>query len=272
MDKRKVKLNDKIDDIEFTLKDILLLFKKYRGRLLIFPILVTGLTLILITKMPDYWTATSVIQVGEIATASQDEFDTSVAREVETNDQTLVRIRNMPTNLGGIVSNKDELKASILPDTQLVEIKITEKSIELAQEVMQKLIAKLMNEHNKLFEANIRKFQLQLSTLTEKMNLIKEEKGIFLSKMKEGGKDLGLFLINNKLVDLELHALEKTTWIITQQLNSEKTFRTHLIGGVTISQVNKSVKKISIVLLAFIIGIAGSIVIAFFHKSYSELE
>lgn len=268
-------LNNDAKDIEISLKDILLLIKRYRSRLLILPVISTVLAIIFVANMPAVWDATCIIQVGQIAKAQQDDPDAPSAQLIEFQEYTILRLQNTPFATKENLSRLGKLRVANVKNQALIEIKLKTNSFELAQTSMQKIIAQLKLVHQQLFSAHISRLQLKMKGLDERIQILLVEKKIFENKLKVESKHTSnseLYIAILNLKNLELNDFVPLRQTIKEQLNSERTFQTRTVGDITVVSVSETIKKVSIIVTALILGFCGSLLLAFLHKSYVDLD
>lgn len=260
-------LSNDTKDIEISLKDILLLIKRYRSRLLILPVISTVLAIVFVANIRPSGEATAVIQVGQIAGGG--------SPEIEANEQTIIRIKNMSLPDENNTPSIEALKVSILKNTQLIEIKLKTESAEIAKLTMQKIITSLKIKHNKLFDAQMAGALSKLEKANKKIQIIQAEKKLYQKKFEAEGKysiNGALYSAILQLKNLELNEHESLRETLNEQLNSERTFQTRTIGDITVITVKENIKKVSIIITALILGFCGSFLLAFLHKSYVDLD
>ncbi|HUX65241.1 Wzz/FepE/Etk N-terminal domain-containing protein [Sulfuricella sp.] len=227
--------------------------------------------------IPPVWEATLVGQIGQIGQVGQQLIE-PVARVVE-------RIKQKPFQGEVLVSMgipkdeenskgklyRDSIKVQILPNTDLIEIKVRGYSREEAKRNAEATIGRLSKLHEELAQPTIQRLTQQMERLKQQINESREERESLKntqpnkSKTDSGGRFMESIIQANILVqrDGELRNLEQLKLSYEEQLSPLRTYPTARIDSTYVSEKPVAPKKGLIVVLSGVLGLMAGIFAAF---------
>ncbi|PIS12074.1 MAG: hypothetical protein COT73_00295 [Bdellovibrio sp. CG10_big_fil_rev_8_21_14_0_10_47_8] len=159
------------------------------------------------------------------------------------------------------------LKISSTKSLDLLEIKTSATSPELAHDLVLAQFGHIEKQHSALFDRHVRRLKSQEELLAASIQQIEASlekiKKAFDQKAQGGGTaDLIHFLVlQNKVQDLK--KLKRDSLLLEDQLDSRHTYTTRLIGDVIVSEKSLSRKSLIFIVMFLVLSIFGSICLAF---------
>jgi hypothetical protein len=265
---------------EISLRDVwsILWINKYL--VLGVPLVAAAAAAVAVMLVKPQWEAVSVIQIGQVWQA---------AMPLESPNRTVERIKLQPFKiavlsslgirpgdddpLGGLYSKS--LKVKVLPNTDLVELRLRANSRQDALRWADATVQHLQSVHQKLAEPMIARLMQQQSQMKRQVQLIQEEKERLLknaeirSEIGPGNRFAENMLLSNFLLqkDAELRAFELQSLMLEEQLDPAKTYPTSLLDRVYVPEKRAYPKRTLTVVLAAVTGMFVAVVAAFLLNS-----
>lgn len=224
--------------------------------------------------IPPVWEATLVGQVGQVG----QQLIEPVARVVE-------RIKQKPfqsevLTSAGITNDeanskanlyRDSIKVQMLPNTDLIEIKVRGYSREEAKRNAEATLDRLAKLHEPLAKPSIQRLTQQMERVKQKINELQEARESLKnpqphkSKADSGNRFMGSIIQTNLLVQTagELRNLEQLELSYEEQLSPLRTYPTSRIDSTYVSEKPVAPKKGLIVVLSGVLGLMVGIFAAF---------
>jgi hypothetical protein len=205
---------------EMTYYDLLYLIKKYQYKFLAGPAICLIIALGFIAFKSPVYTAVSMVKTGKNLIINPEDFS-SHFEEIES-------LEHYDLNI---------IKIIIIPNTDLIEIKVKAKSSIEAKQIMQLLMKTIIASHEISLKRNNQAIDLNLKYLNEKINRVKNAKS-----------------------NIELEKLVHEKQKIEDAIVSKKIFLTHQIGPIQVFKLSTASRSISLVVLAIFFGLLCSVV------------
>lgn len=230
--------------------------------------------------IPPVWEATLVGQIGQIGQIGQvgQQLIEPVARVVERikqktfQSEVLVSMgipKDEENSKGKLY--RDSIKAQILPNTDLIEIKVRGHSREEAKRNAEATLDRLSKLHKELAQPTIQRLTQQMERVKQQINELREERESLKntrqdkSKTDSGGRFMESIIQANILIqrDGELRNLEQLKLSYEEQLSPLRTYPTARIDSTYVSENPVAPKKGLIVVLSGVLGLMAGIFAAF---------
>lgn len=272
--------NDEASRDEISLREIwnILWINKYL--VLGVPLVAALAAAVGVTRVNPQWEAVSVIQIGQVW---------QVAMPLESPSRTVERMKLQPFKAAvltglGIPATDDHplsalytnsLRVKVLPNTDLVELRLRARSREDAARWADATVKHLQAVHEKLADPSLARLKQQQAQMKRQMQLITEEKDRLLknaeirSEIGPGNRFAENMLLSNFLLqkDAELRAFELQNLMLEEQLDPAKTYPTSLLDKVYVPEKRAYPKRALTVVLAAIVGLFLAIFAAFLLNS-----
>ena len=224
--------------------------------------------------MPPVWEAILVGQVGQVG----QQLIEPVARVVERIKQmpfqgevlTSMGIRNDEANPRGKLY-RDSIKVKMLPNTDLIEIKVRGYSREEAKSNAEATLDRLAKIHEQLAKPSVQRLTQQMERVKQQINELQEERESIKntqpnkSKADSGSRFMESIIQTNLLVQVggELRNLEQLRLTYEEQLSPLRTYPTSRIDSTYVSERPVAPKKGLIVVSSGALGLMAGMLAAF---------
>ncbi|PJB08508.1 MAG: hypothetical protein CO125_01435, partial [Hydrogenophilales bacterium CG_4_9_14_3_um_filter_59_35] len=169
---------------------------------------------------------------------------------------------------------RDSLKIQMLPNTDLIEVKVRGHSREEAKRNAEATLDRLSKLHEELAQPTIKRLTQQMERVKQQINELREERESIKntkntqqnkSKTDSGGRFMENIIQANILVqrDGELRNLEQLKLSYEEQLSPLRTYPTARIDSTYVSEKPVAPRKGLIVVLSGVLGLMAGIFAAF---------
>ena len=259
---------------EISLLEIWQVLVRYKKWVLGIPVLALVAAVAVSTLMPPVWEAILVGQVGQVG----QQLIEPVARVVERIKQmpfqgevlTSMGIRNDEANPRGKLY-RDSIKVKMLPNTDLIEIKVRGYSREEAKSNAEATLDRLAKIHEQLAKPSVQRLTQQMERVKQQINELQEERESIKntqpnkSKADSGSRFMESIIQTNLLVQVggELRNLEQLRLTYEEQLSPLRTYPTSRIDSTYVSERPVAPKKGLIVVSSGALGLMAGMLAAF---------
>ena len=269
-------------DDEVDIIDVWRVLHRQRRWILLSFVIAAGLALIYVLLARPVWEATAVIQIGQIGQVGGADREKSL---VEPTPRTVERLKlnsfedavltalKIPLDANNPEANlyRNSVKVKLLPNTDLIELKVRGYSPEDAARWVDATVAHLREVHEKIAAPSILRITLQLSEITNDLQKAKAERDRILQNigLKEQISPGNRFaenvlfanILNNR--DAEIRDLEQRKLTFEEQLSPARTYATSLMDKIHVPERPAFPKKGLTVILAGVVGMILGIIAAF---------
>ena len=265
-------------EVESSLADIWTIVKRYRQLILIAPLVCAIASYILVALLiTPQWEASAILQVGQVGNADKpaEPIVNVVLRMLAPSFVTdfLNQSNLSPKDIVSAKANfKNSWKVTKLRDADLIEFKLRGNSPEEVRTLANSLFDYLKRIHDQLMSADLNDLKSQFETANEEFNVEKTDNNLLKKHLlaKHGWTNYDAILAS---IALKNGSTELQVWIdrkqsLADQLVPSSTFSTRLVGDISVAPVTTS--KSLIVVLAILVGLFGSIFIAFVHSTVTR--
>lgn len=264
---------------ELSLKDVLNVFKSYKKVIFLTPILFVIITAVItwLFITPRYQ-AFVTVELGQVnskvlegsAVAEERMKDRSFIATVIGKHPDIFRYQKDLAEEEEFLQKNLIVKKSKDADN-LISFSLLGRSREIAQQKANAVFETLKIYHTAIFEADVAMVNQQLHLIDDQIALINKSR---LSG-RDGGNALNSY---NAVVDSlvmqdqvrQLRDLQNQKMALTLSLSSAVTFNTRILGNVWVSQKPVTPDYQVVLLVAFFLGLFGSIFGAFLHHSLKD--
>jgi uncharacterized protein involved in exopolysaccharide biosynthesis len=261
---------------EISIRDLWLILWAQRYMVLAAPLLTAAIAAVLVMRVKPQWEATSIIQIGQVW---------QVATPLESPSRTVERMKLPPFKVAvlsglGVPATEDDpigslysdsLKVKVIPNTDLVELRLRAFSREDARRWAEATVKQLQSVHKKLAEPLIARLTQQQTQVQQQIQRIRTEKERLLknaelkSDIGPGNRFAESVLLSNFLLqkDTELRAVELQHLALEEQLDPAKTYPTSLLDKVYVPAKRAYPKRTLTVVLAGAVGLFVGVLGAF---------
>jgi hypothetical protein len=265
---------------EVGLMNISRVLGRYKWLLLTVPAICMVVALVVVTQMRPVWEASAFIQVGQVGQQLLEPIPSAVARlNSQIYSQKLFGqlgvTRSSSIALPEALLYKSSFKAKQIRDTNLIEIKLRAYSSELAEKLVLLTSDRLRMQHDKAMMASVSSMNEQLAALekniqSEKSSMKELEQRLFAGKLNDTGA--ALYSVIYQQNENGIREMEKAKLALQDMLSPNQTFSTGLVGQIDVSDQPVSPRKGLVVFLAALMGLLGTVFVAFLHNSFRTSE
>lgn len=261
---------------EISVRELWDVLLRYKYLVFGLPAILAVVAAALVLKVRPQWEAIAIVQLGQVW---------QVAAPIEAPNRAVERMKFRPFQEGvlksiGISAAEasdfsvvftSSMKIRVLPNTDLLELKVRAYSRDEAKRWAEASVKHLQLVHQKLAEPSIARLQSQFAELKRQVKEIRDERDRFLknaelkSEIGPGNRFAENLILSNYLVqkDAELRALESQRLALQEQLDPAKTYPTSLIESVYVPEKRAYPKRTLVVLLAGFVGLIIGVIGAF---------
>lgn len=269
---------------ELSLRDVLLVIKRYQRLILLVPIVVAILAAIIVFfVISPKWEASAVLQVGQVGQADQ----VGVVL-VEPPSYVVARIKHpsfarlvlSQLSFSGVDKRnikdlfKDSLTVIMPKGDSYIEFRVQGYSPEMAFALASAVVSNLQLVHGKLMTPSVTGIKAEMQSAEDNIKVLKLETDALQKQLSEK-HDWDSYNATLSALSLQDKGKEVRDWeqrrlLLAQQLSTSQTFNTKTIGEIYVSEKPVAPKKLLIIVLATLLGLFGSLFFVFIHNSLRE--
>lgn len=259
---------------EISLLEIWQVLARHKKWVLGLPVLGLIAALMASALMPPVWEAVLVGQVGQVGQQPIEPVVRVVGRIKQKSFQgEVLASMGIPldeTNPKGKLY-RDSIKIQILPNTDLIEIRVRGYSQDEAKHNAEATLNRLVRIHEQLAKPSIQRMTQQMERVTQQINDLREERESIKntrsnkSKADTGSRFFDGIIQTNLLVQMggELRNLEQLRLTYEEQLSSLRTYPTSRIDSTYVSEKPAAPRKALIVVSSGVLGLIAGMFAAF---------
>lgn len=271
-------------DAEISLVDIWAIINRYKRMILAAPIICGIAAYVLVAfVIPPQWEASAILQVGQVGQVGQVQ-----AEKVEPIANVIVRVQH-PSFAAGVLHQttlkpgewsaaksiyESSLKAAKIKDADLIEFSLRGYSADMASTLAASTVSYLQEIHTGIVTVGVARIKTQIQIADEEIQSLKSEMNT-LDKQLQGKREwnsynatLGATVLQDKIN--RLREVTQRKLLLKELLSPSVTFTTRPFGDITVSAGPVSPNKPRFVGIAILIGLLGSLFIAFVHNALNK--
>ena len=273
-----------IQDEDLSLFDIWEIVVNYKQFLLITPLLFGLISFIVVEFfiLPQ-WEATMIIQIGQIGQAGQ---IGQTGPQLLDNPNNIIVVAQSPLfieeSFNQLSPKFEEFPASkelymntikirTLKSTDFLELKVNGHSSDIARSSADGALSYLKKLHAGKMSLGLKRLTASREIVAQEIQSLKIETDIIKKQLKEINSFeaiLGAMVLHEK--SKQIRELNERELFLREQLSPEITFETRTVGDVVVSDRPVYPKKPLVISIAVLIGLFGSILLAFVHNALGE--
>ncbi len=271
-------MNEENRNEELILLDLFNVLRRYKRLLLGLPLVGAILATLLVTLvLRPTWEASAVLEVGHAGDQVPVEAISNVITRMTLPSFAKGALSNSGINsddLNEMGSFFKTLKVDQVKGAELIELKIRGPSPEKAKILMSGAIASLQKAHAEKLAVTVDKNKKQLQFLVNEIQkstadaeLIKQK---LLASHNWNAFDATLSATVLKDKSDQLRDMTQKKLLLEEQLSLSRSYNTKVLDDIYVSEDPVSPKKLLIIGLATLLGLFGSVVIAFVHNALNS--
>jgi LPS O-antigen subunit length determinant protein (WzzB/FepE family) len=231
---------------------------------------------------PRQWESTSVLQIGQIDYGFSNQPPTPIDSpslavqrlKVDPFVDQILRALSLPVEEGGNAEAsliRQTLDAEIVPNTNLIKLKVREYSPEAAKATLKLAQDDLIAIHTGLFQEGVAKLRSRLSGIDADIATAasKRDKLEATTSLKMPGGEAGVPAVNlllGNMLDVSdrqlLESLKKSQSDTIQQLSPERTFNTKPLADISVSRRPVAPRRSYYAVLGALVGLLAGLFVA----------